>query len=110
MSYQATLTNKKLQIFLIKFKLSSKINDAFQAWSQPNYHGAAKTYTHRGTFRPGYTIKSYKWDSPIWDDCCVRMCNGNRNVGYYCSSHSSGQPSANFNKVVIGCGNEQLIC
>ncbi|CAB5395296.1 unnamed protein product [Rhizophagus irregularis] len=98
MSYQATLTNKKLQIFLIKFKLSSKINDAFQ------------TYTHRGTFRPGYTIKSYKWDSPIWDDCCVRMCNGNRNVGYYCSSHSSGQPSANFNKIVIGCGNEQLIC
>ncbi|POG79880.1 hypothetical protein GLOIN_2v1523840 [Rhizophagus irregularis DAOM 181602=DAOM 197198] len=82
----------------------------FEAWSQPNYHGAAKTYTHRGTFRPGYTIKSYKWDSPIWDDCCVRMCNGNRNVGYYCSSHSSGQPSANFNKVVIGCGNEQLIC
>lgn len=82
----------------------------FEAWSESNYHGTSKTYHQRGTFVPGFIIKSYRWESPSGDGCCVKMCYGSRNVGYWCPSHSNGLPSSKFNKIVIGCGDEQLVC
>ncbi|CAG8632747.1 4043_t:CDS:1, partial [Paraglomus occultum] len=53
---------------------------------------------------------SYRWDSPPQDGCCVKMCNGGGEVGYWCPSHSNGVPSSDFDKVVIGCNEEQLLC
>src|SRR5438128_4636761 len=83
---------------------------SFEAWSENNFHGTVNTYTQRGAFIPGYVIKSYRWDSPDNDHCCVRMCNGHADVGYYCPSHSNGVPSSDFDKIIIGCNEEQLIC
>ncbi|CAB4474074.1 uncharacterized protein OCT59_023681 [Rhizophagus irregularis] len=80
----------------------------FETWSENNY--TSKTYHQRGTFVPGFIIKSYRWESPSGDGCCVKMCYGSRNVRYWCSSYSNGLPSSKFNKIVIGCGDEQLVC
>ncbi|CAG8724201.1 44555_t:CDS:1 [Gigaspora margarita] len=83
---------------------------SFEAWSQNNFQGTSKTYTQRGTYKPGFTIKSYRWDSLFNDRCCVRMCNNGNDVGYWCQSHSNGLPSSDFNEIVIGYNNEQLVC
>ncbi|CAG8466643.1 13545_t:CDS:2 [Ambispora gerdemannii] len=40
-------------------------------------------YPDPGTFEPGYNIKSYRWDSPSHDGCCVKMCNYGSEVGYW---------------------------
>ncbi|KAK2858531.1 hypothetical protein FQN49_004645 [Arthroderma sp. PD_2] len=78
----------------------------FQAYSQSNFHGSVRNYDKS----PGFTIKSYRWNSPSGDGCCVKMCSGGSEVGYWCPSKSNGRPSRNFNKVVIGCNDEQLSC
>jgi hypothetical protein len=98
----------KLLVLLLIANLASAFS--FEAWSRSNFHGRVKTYTTRGTFYPGYNIASYRWSSPGGDGCCVRMCSGGGSVGYWCPSHSNGVPSARFNKIIIGCDNEQLVC
>ncbi|KFY69557.1 hypothetical protein V496_00138 [Pseudogymnoascus sp. VKM F-4515 (FW-2607)] len=73
----------------------------FQAYSDNNYHGRVKNYDTSGIHKPGFTIKSYRWDSPSRDGCCVKMCDGGSQVGYWCPSKSNGRPSRTFNKVIM---------
>jgi len=99
----------KLIAILLIVRLASAFS--FEAWSEHNFLGNVKTYTTKGSFSPGFVIKSYRWDSPpASDDCCVRMCNGQQDVGYWCVSHSNGTPSSDFNKIIIGCGSDKLVC
>ena len=99
----------KLIVLLLIMRFVSAFS--FEAWSDNDFRGSVITYNNPGTFVPGYVIKSYRWDSPpASDDCCVRMCNGQQDVGYWCVSHSNGTPSSDFNKIIIGCGSDKLVC
>ncbi|KAJ1953960.1 hypothetical protein GGI12_005897, partial [Dipsacomyces acuminosporus] len=82
------------------------------AWSNPRYTGRQATYTTTGTHRLGFYARSYKWESPPGDGCCIKFCDNGRETGYRCPSRNNPNvPRGNqFNKVVIGCGSTTLNC
>ncbi|KAF9035633.1 hypothetical protein BJ165DRAFT_651382 [Panaeolus papilionaceus] len=82
------------------------------AWSGTSYTGTAFRTSGTGTHNLGFLAKSYQWNSPPGDGCCIKFCNGQRETGYRCPSYSnSNVATANrFNKVVTGCGSTVLNC
>lgn len=83
---------------------------SFEAYSAPGYKGTYNLYTSSGTHKPGYIVRSYHWDSPYGDGCCVKMCYNSREVGYWCPSHDNNNVDNGFNKILIGCGDDTLNC
>src|SRR5581483_2908222 len=96
----------KIIVVLFFVQLASAFS--FDAYSETNYQGTYTRYDNFGTYSPGYTIRSYHWNSEEGDGCCVKMCDGSREVGYWCEAHD--HDDSNFNKIVMGCGNDRLEC
>lgn len=98
-----------LLVFLITLASAAS---AFKltVWSGTNFGGTSRVYTTSGTKSNGFSARSYIWDSPPGDGCCVRFCSGSTSVGYRCSGFTQPSASAAFNKVVLGCGSATLTC
>ncbi|KAJ1965920.1 hypothetical protein GGI12_000441 [Dipsacomyces acuminosporus] len=84
----------------------------FSAWADNGYTGQQFSTTGTGTFNLGFKARSYKWESPGGDGCCIKFCDGGRETGNWCPSHSNDNVAGGnqFNKVAIGCGGTTLNC
>ncbi|KAK5656019.1 hypothetical protein OQA88_5158 [Cercophora sp. LCS_1] len=79
-------------------------------YSKDNYQGTQKTWTSGGSHAVGFTVKSWIWESPAGDGCCIAFCKGSTNVGRYCDGARKAVSSAGVTKVVTGCGSAVLNC
>lgn len=79
-------------------------------WEEADFQGRERVYTTAGTKRIGFGCRSYIWDSPGHDGCCVKFCRGSTSVGYWCPGRRQPSSSAVFDKVVLGCGTAVLNC
>ncbi len=45
-------------------------------YSKDNYQGTQKSWTSAGSHSVGFTVKSWIWESPLGDGCCIAFCKG----------------------------------
>jgi hypothetical protein len=45
-------------------------------YSSPSYQGTQRSYSTNGVHTPGFTVRSWIWDSNLGDGCCVVFCRG----------------------------------
>ncbi len=100
-------------------------------YSSPSYQGTQRSYSTNGAHYPGFTVRSWIWDSNLGDGCCVAFCRGStvsypknskcpqgdfcpltasKNVGRFCGDARNSDSSAGATKVVTGCGGAVLNC
>lgn len=109
----------KTIILLLFVPLTLASTCSFEACPKENFKGSCKRYSGSGTYKIGYTVRSYHWDNGHGhghghgyghgNGCCVKMCHGRREVGYWCSKRSNKKPKC-FDKVVVVCGKDKARC